>query len=233
MIRRSLMLSLALCAACETGSGPSGNVNPNPGNTPGKDPVPQDSSQKEPPRLAPAEAYIRSYLMLFGDLSPLQAQTALAAGGSQLFDSWSAYLGSLGLPTYATDFPRGTQTNALMMATFERLGIALCDKAVEMDIQANKPMEQRLIFTFDTPEKLDLAGFTTRFDALHRTFLSYPASMAPTDRTKRFYDLYQGITAGREKNGVPPIANRFKKPAEVGWAAVCYGLIRHPEFHLY
>ena len=28
------------------------------------------------------------------------------------------------------------------------------------------------------------------------------------------------------------VKSRFS-PAQSGWAAVCYGLIRHPEFHLY
>ncbi|WP_437742083.1 hypothetical protein WME73_42910 [Sorangium sp. So ce302] len=40
-----------------------------------------------------------------------------------LFDSWGDYLAALGLPDHGLDLPRATQTNALMLAAFERLGI--------------------------------------------------------------------------------------------------------------
>ena len=66
----------------------------------------------------------------------------------------------------------------------------------------------------------------TRFDILHRTFLSYPAAMAPTDRTTRFFALYKDILAKHD-----PKTSKFTA-TEAGWAAVCSGLLRHPEFHL-
>lgn len=200
---------------------------------PGHDSVTQDTSQKEVPKLVAAESYMRTYLQLFGGLSALQAQQQLSAGGSGLFDSWSAYLGALGLPNYTLDLPRNGQTNALMIATFERLGIALCNKAVEKDLKATPavPVDKRLIFAFEMPkdtvkEPLDQARFAPLFDTLHRTFLSYPAAMAPTDRTARFFKLYQDTVAKHD-----PKASRFT-PSEAGWAAVCSGLLRHPEFHL-
>lgn len=224
---------LALSACTSQPVGPS-NVPPlTMEQIPGHDTVAQDNSTKEPPRLAAAESYMRTYLMLFGNLTALQAQAQFAgANNNNLFDTWASYLGALGLPNYTTDFPRGTRTNALMMATFERLGIALCDKAVEKELKAAAPppIAQRNIFTFDIPKdgKLDLAQFTLRFDAMHQTFLSYPVDQAPTDRVNRFYKLYNDALA------LQPTDKGLKfTPAEAAWAAMCYGLIRHPEFHLY
>ena len=69
-----------------------------------------------------------------------------------------------------------------------------------------------------------------KFDVLHRTFLGYPVSLAPTDRVNRFFKLYTDVVAAHGAMGAPK--SRFT-PAEAGWAAMCYGLIRHPEFHLY
>jgi len=187
--------------------------------------VAQDTTPKEGPRLITAESYIRTYLTLFGGLSPMQAQLeARGSDGSKLFDTWRDYLGTMGMPDYRYDTPRVSQTNTLMVATFERAGVALCDRALEHD-RAVKP---RLIYDFDMPAKLDAAAFAPRFDVVHRTFLNYPAQLAPTDRTNRFWKLYQDTAAAHAK----VTGSRFS-PAEAGWAAVCYGLIRHPEFHLY
>ncbi len=197
----------------------------------------EDTAPKEDLRLVPPEAYMRTYLELFGGLAPLDVQKRARGGdGSQLFDTWDDYVSALGLPDYRFDIPRQTQTNALMVATFERLGVALCDRALEHDLRAPKggemlPVSQRLIFAFDAPPKgeLEAAAFGPRFDTLHRTFLGYPASLAPPQRVARFYQLYRDVEAGHAK--AEP-KSRFS-PAEAGWAAVCYGLVRHPEFHLY
>ncbi len=199
---------------------------------PGHETVAQDTTRKEGPRLMPAETYVRSYLSLFGGLAPLEVQTrARGADGAALFDAWNDYLAALGLPDYRVDQPRGSQTNALMMATFERLGVALCDRAVERDLRGTLPLAQRVIFAFDgAPAGLSAADFATRFDVLHRTFLGYPARLAPTDRGQRFYELYQGTVARHRAADAP--ASRFT-PEQAGWATVCYGLIRHPEFHAY
>ncbi|WP_394827159.1 hypothetical protein [Pendulispora albinea] len=185
----------------------------------------QDKTPKEGPRLVPVEAYIRTYLTLFGNLSPLQAQTnARGTDGANLFDTWRDYLGTMGMPDYRYDTPRVNQTNTLMVATFERIGVALCDRAMEHD----KALTPRFIYDFDMPKDLDAAAFAPRFDVVHRTFLNYPAQLAPTDRTNRFWKLYQDTV----KTHATVTGSRFS-PAEAGWAAVCYGLIRHPEFHLY
>lgn len=194
---------------------------------PGHDDLAQDKSIKEGPRLMPAETFIRTYLQLFGGLSPIAAQAAARGTDGTLFDRWTDYLAALGIPDYKSDIGRGEQTNALMVATFERVGIALCDRAVERDLRGTVDKSKRVVFTFDTPTgTVDIAKFTPLFDSLHRTFLGYPAELAPTDRVKRFFDLYTQAATTQPKG------LKFT-PAEAGWAAVCYGLVRHPEFHLY
>lgn len=218
---------LTLGGACKPAEEPQPQVQLD--QIPGHDPVPQDNTHKESPRLVPAESYLRTYLQIFGGMTALQAQQQLAAGGGGLFDNWASYLGALGLPNYPLDLPRKGETNALMVATFERLGVALCDKALERDLKATPavPVAQRLVYAFDLPPTLDADAFASRFDVLHRTFLGYPAALAQTERTARFFKLYQDTAAAQPKTGV-----RFTA-AEAGWAAVCYGLVRHPEFHLY
>jgi hypothetical protein len=191
----------------------------------------QDSAPKEELRMVPAEAYMRTYLVLFGGLAPLEVQKrARGTDGARLFDTWDDYFSSLGFPDYRIDMPRSQQTNALMVATFERLGVALCDRAVEHDLKAKPPLNERVVFAFDVPTApLDKAGFDARFDVLHRTFLAYPARLAPTDRAARFFKLYEDVHARHAKAPGKP---RFSAD-EAAWASVCYGLVRHPEFHLY
>lgn len=194
----------------------------------------QDNSHKEGPRLVPSEVYLRTYLSMFGDsLTPLQVEE-IARGDldGSLFDRWSDYLGSLGFPDYKVDVTRARNTNALMLASFERLGIALCVRAAERELGANPPpLAERRVFAFDlTPGEPTEAEFADRFDVLHRTFLSYPASLAETNRTKRFYDLYKTVYASHAKPDAYP---SLITPVQAGWAAVCYGLTRHPEFHIY
>jgi hypothetical protein len=228
---RNILLGLLLCASACKEPQPDPNAAPPPttlDQVPGHDQVTQDNTHKEPPRLVPAETYIRTYLKLFGGLTALQAQTQLAAGGSGLFDSWNSYLGALGLPTYIVDLPRKEETNALMVATFERLGIALCDKAMEFDTP--KQVSERLIFAFEmskTQLEPSKESFAPKFDVLHRTFLGYPAKLAPNgDRTEKFYTTYLEVAKRHATD------SRFTA-AQAAWAATCYGLVRHPEFHLY
>lgn len=193
----------------------------------------EDTAPKADLRMVPPEVYMRTYLQLFGGLAPLDVQRRARGGdGAALFDTWDDYVSALGFPEYRTDIPRQTQTNALMVATFERLGVALCDRAVEHDLKAKTPtpMNERVVFAFEPPRgPVDAAAFGPRFDVLHRTFLGYPASLAPPERAARFFQLYRDIVADHAK-ALPK--SRFT-PDEAGWAAVCYGLVRHPEFHLY
>lgn len=191
-----------------------------------------DSSHKEGPRLIPPEVYLRSYLGFFGeDLTPLEVEE-LARGTTSgaVFDRWSDYLGALGFPDYKLDVTRAKNTNALMLASFERLGIALCARAVERELGATAPpIAQRRVFAFDLTQSPPTdAEFLERFDVLHRTFLGYPAALAETDRTNRFRTLYNTTVANHPTTGTPKFT-----PAQAGWAAVCYGLTRHPEFHVY
>jgi hypothetical protein len=231
MIRRFLPLALlgALLGApacTKTPEPPTVSVT----TLPGHGSLPEDTTAKEAPRLMLAEAYMRSYLTLFGGLSPLGAQT-LARGkdGSALFDTWNDYLLTLGFPSYPIDIPRQTAPNAVMVASFERVGVALCDRALENDWTGTSPppAAQRLIYAFDMPAGTPTqAQFAAGFDVLHRTFLGYPAALAPTDRVTRFFGVYNDVVAAHTQK------TRFT-PAQAGWAAVCYGLVRHPEFNLY
>jgi hypothetical protein len=231
MIRRFLplaLLALPALGACSNKAPPEQTVSVS--TLPGHGALPEDTTTKEAPRLMLAEAYMRSYLALFGGLSPLAAQTlARGTDGSQLFDTWNDYLLTLGFPAYTLDIPRQSAPNAVMVASFERVGIALCDRALEHDWlgTAPPPAAQRLIYAFDMPTGTPTqADFAAGFDVMHRTFLNYPAALAPTDRTTRFFTLYSDVVAAHTQK------TRFT-PAQAGWAAVCYGLVRHPEFHLY
>jgi hypothetical protein len=232
-MKRVLLLAagavgVAIAIAC----GPRAAIPPEPGpKLELRAETPQDTAPKAEPRMVPPEAYMRTYLTLFGGLAPVEVQKkARGADGAQLFDAWDDYFAALGFPDYRIDMPRATQTNALMVATFERLGVALCDRAVEHDLKANALLVERTVFAFETPKVVDRAAFDPRFDVLHRTFLGYPAKLAPPERGERFFALFQDVMKRHEKPGTPK--SRFT-PSEAGWASVCYGLIRHPEFQLY
>ena len=133
-----------------------------------------------------------------------------ASDGAQLFDTWDDYVSALGFPDYRLDVPRQTQTNALMVATFERLGVALCDRARRARPARRKgrapPPSERSSSPSTCPEgAVDAPAFAPRFDVLHRTFLGYPASLAPPQRTPRFFQLYRDIVAG-PRQGRPEVA---------------------------
>ncbi len=239
-------LTVALSLGCETPS-PAEPQNPaqNPAARPvdrvpatpieaipGHESLAQDTTPKHGPRLVPVEAYLRTYLTLFGGLAPLDAQARLrGSDGARVFDTWADYVSALGLPDHRVDLPRTEQTNALMMATFERVGAALCDRAAERDLRSATPASERVIFTFAPPQgEGTAAAFRERLDALHRTFLGYPLRLAPAEREGRFFTLYRETVARHSAMGAP--TSRLS-PAEAGWSAVCHGLVRHPEFHLY
>jgi hypothetical protein len=193
----------------------------------------EDTAPKEDLRMVPPEVTMRTYLHLFGALTPLDFQKeARGRDGSSLFDTWDDYVAALGFPDYRLDVPRQTQTNALMVATFERVGVALCDRALEHDWKSPepRPIGERVVFAFDPPkEPLSPTTFGPGFDVLHRTFLGYPASLAPPERAARFYAMFEGIAKTHAKADPK---SRFT-PDEAAWAAVCYALVRHPEFQLY
>jgi len=187
-----------------------------------------DVSLKAPRRMLQAEAYLRAYLVWFGGILPLEVQAR--ARGRSLFDSWTDYLAALGLPDLELDVPRAEQSNSLMVAAFGRLGEALCIRAVEKDLHGGKtPLESRSVFAFEvTKATPTLAEFATRFDILHRTFLAYPAQLAPPDRTERYFALYRDVVARRASHKRGPLTSD-----ETAWAAVCAALIQHPEVGLY
>lgn len=176
-------------------------------------------------RMLPPEAFLRAYLTWFGGLAPIDVQKR--AHGYDLFDTWTDYIAALGLPDYHVDFPRRTQSNTMMLATIGRLGEALCVRAVEHDLRGRASIDQRVVFAFDPMPTATLAEFAPRFDVLHRTFLGYPASLAPPDRLGRFFALYQQVVAFHDG----PKAQLT--PQEAGWAAICTALVMHPEAEIY
>jgi hypothetical protein len=226
---KRLLSFVVLLTACMGNRTPSVVPSVPVASLPGHDRVVVDTSPKEDLRMVPPEAYVRTYLQLFGGLSPLAVQKkAKGAEGPQLFDAWSDYLATLGFPDDKHDLPRAAQTNALMIATFERLGAALCDRAAEFDLHGSRPLKDRVVFAFDGTDVKDEVAFGARFDVLHRTFLGYPASLAPSSRVTRYYGLYKNAVARHAGDNKPKLT-----AAETGWAVVCQGLIRHPEFQLY
>jgi hypothetical protein len=179
-----------------------------------------DTTPKARRRMVPPEVYLRAYLTWFGGLVPLAVQNRARPKG--LFDAWDDYLAALGLPDYKIDLPRQSQSNTLMLATLGRLGEALCVRAAEHDLHAKTPIDQRVVFAFDPA-----GDFAVAFDVLHRTFLGYPARLAPPDRVARFQALFASVAA-RHAGAKQPLTAE-----ETAWAAICTVLVQHPEAELY
>jgi hypothetical protein len=184
-----------------------------------------DTTPKARPRMMPTEVYLRAYLTWFGGLAPGAIQARMRP--LNMFDTWNDYLAALGLPDYKIDLPRQSQTNTLMLSAFGRLGEALCVQAVEHDLHSKKtPLADRVIFAFEPTAKPPTADeFAPRFDVLHRTFLGYPAALAPAERTAKFFALHQAVAKRHAKGRITA--------DESGWAAVCSALVQHPETGLY
>jgi hypothetical protein len=113
-----------------------------------------------------------------------------------------------------------------MVAALGRLGEALCVRAAEHDLH-DPGVGQRVVFAFEPREAPGLADFAPRFDVLHRTFLGYPAALAPDERTARYHALFTAVRAHHAGRKGPLSAD------ETAWAAVCTALIQHPEAGLY
>ncbi len=182
------------------------------------DPLPAPRRQ-----MMPAEALLRGYLTWFGGLTP--EQVVQRAHGDHLFDAWQFYLAALGLPDYHVDAPRVSQSNTVMLAALGRVGEALCAHAASHDLHERAPLADRNVFAFEPVAGPSRAQFAAGFDVLHRTFLGYPASLAPADRGDRYYALYRQVAA-RHPGG------RLTAD-ETAWAAVCTALVQHPEAELY
>ena len=73
------------------------------------------------------------------------------------------------------------------------------------------------------------AGQNGNLDAASAN-LKEAAALAPTARTSAFFHLYEDVVRRHTAAGAPRSRMR---PEELGWAAVCQGLVRHPEFNLY
>ena len=77
-----------------------------------------------------------------------------------------------------------------MLATLGRLGEALCVRAAEHDLHgedAARPARRVRVRRDADAVARRVRG---RFDVLHRTFLGYPARLAPADRVARFHALF-------------------------------------------
>lgn len=203
--------------------------------------APRESFVARETRLVPAEVLIHSYTQIFGDLMlpEVRAPYDEAARRGAYF-GWDQHLAALGLPDYTRDLGRATQTNTIMAAAFERLGVILCDRAAGRDLYSRSPkplppaarglafVEPRTVFAFEPrPAPLSEADFGPRFDVLHRTFLGYPARLAPPERLHEFFAVYKKVESRHValKQGQAPHVS--------AWSAVCQGLVRHPEFHHY
>lgn len=184
-----------------------------------------DATPKQHRRMVQPEVFLRAYLMWFGGLAPLEVQRRGHTG--ELFDQWRDYLGALGLPDYHVDNPRATQSNTVMLAALGRLGEALCVRAVEHDLRDSRPVNERTIFAFEERAHPTLDDFTPRFDVLHRTFLGYPAELAPPGRVDQFFALYQQVAAHHVAG------SKYLTSDQTAWAAVCSALVQHPETELY
>ena len=186
-----------------------------------------DTTPKERRRMIPPEMYLRAYMGWFGNLAPLDVQNRARPKG--LFDAWDDYLAALGLPDYRVDLPRQTQSNTLMLATLGRLGEALCLRAAEHDLHGKPPpVTQRVVFAFEPVANPQAGQFAERFDVLHRTFLGYPAELAPTGPRVALLPALSRVVARHAGK-----KNAALTPDETAWAAVCSALVQHPEATLY
>jgi hypothetical protein len=182
-----------------------------------------DPTPKQRRQMVPAEVILRAYLTWFGGLAP--SEVVQRAHGANLFDQWSSYLAALGLPDYHVDAPRVSQSNTVMLAALGRLGEALCIRSVEHDLAPRTPVDARVVFAFEPAANPTRAQFAPGFDVLHRTFLGYPASLAPADRLDRYYALFRQVAARH--------ADHRLGADGLAWAAVCAALVQHPEAGLY
>ena len=150
---------------------------------------------------------MRTYLHLFGGLAPLEFQKrARGSDGASLFDTWDDYVSALGFPDYRLDVPRQTQTNALMVATFERLGVALCDRALEHDWKAERrrgPSQERVDLRVRPARGRRRRTATSPLASTSSTARSSATrpSLAPPQRTRGSSQLYRDHRDGAREGG--------------------------------
>jgi hypothetical protein len=185
--------------------------------------LPAASSSAQRAQILPAEAMLRGFLSWFGGLTP--EQVVQRAHGDNRFDAWAYYLPALGLPDHHVDAPRVDQSNTVMLAALGRLGEALCAHAAEHDLHDHPALAARAVFAFEPVAGPTRDQFAAGFDVLHRTFLGYPAQLAPADRVDRFHALYRQVAARHPRGRLTA--------DETAWAAVCTALVQHPEAELY
>lgn len=227
----AMTMTLAIAQGCASEDEEKhGDKAVNVSDIPGHEGMGIDARRTQGPRTMAAEVYLRSYMNLFGLSNPEEIEkVARGSNGRQLFETWADHLAALGLPDYSADIARAHETNALMLGAYERLGMALCERAVERDLRPGGD-GKRTVFNFTMPaDPFDRAAFDAGFDSLHRTVLGYPAKLAPATRGEGFFKLYSTVVS---HHGEAAVVSKLS-PQEAGWAIVCQGLVRHPEFHLY
>jgi hypothetical protein len=155
-------------------------------------------------RMVPTEAFLRAYLTWFG-LAPDQVGRAR---GNDLFDRWVVTSRHSACPTInSTRRVHAKQHGHARRAW--RLG-ERCASGPRARSARRPPIDKRVVFAFDARDQ------TTRDDfiqgsVLHRTFLGYPARLAPASRRPV---LPHRVVASRHTASL-------LTPDELGWAAVC------------
>ena len=119
------------------------------------------------------------------------ARAATAAASSTRGTTTSS---ALGFPDYRLDVPAADADQRADGRDVRAARASRCATArVEHDLERRRPRARPSSraprSSRSTPPKGDVAAaaFAPRFDVLHRTFLGYPASLAPPQRMARFY----------------------------------------------
>src|SRR5687767_6496890 len=130
----ALVLAIAQGCAAEEDDNEKKSVDVS--DIPGHEGMGVDSRRAQGPRTMATEVYLRSYMNLFGLSSPEEvAEAAQGSNGQELFETWADHLAALGLPDYSADIARAIETNAIMLGAYERLGMALCERAAPRDLR--------------------------------------------------------------------------------------------------
>ena len=181
---------------------------------------------KERRRMVSPEVYLRAYLGWFGGLVPLDVQNRARPKG--LFDAWDDYL-VRARPARLQDRPAAPDpeqhADARDARPARRGAVRARRRARSARRQdaARSARRVRVRCRAATPTTRSASGF----DVLHRTFLGYPAKLAPGERVAKFHALFTEVAARHAGAKNPLTAD------ETAWVAVCTALVQHPEAELY
>ena len=179
---------------------------------------------------------MRTYLQLFGGLAPLDVQKRARGGdGARSSTPGTTTSRRSASPTIASTSRASTQTNALMIADVRAARRGALRSRASSTIckgQAAAARPSALVFAFDLPARARRRRGRSRRGSTSCTAPSSATRRRSRRRSARarFFQLYRDIVA-RPRQGAT--RSRASPPTRPAWAAVCYGLVRHPEFHLY